>query len=133
VFLCFVFPEWILCICCVCTNRKASLALLRKMIHYITPVLLDEICSQEGAGVKFGSQLVEVLSVVLDNEVNFMFLNSAVSHVPLRFHSLVLASINYIPVLCSTNVCSLFSRFLLTVFLIVNTVHFCRRTMIVII
>jgi len=39
------------------------------MIHYITPVLLDEICSQEGAGVNFGSQLVEVLSVVLDNEV----------------------------------------------------------------
>jgi len=41
------------------------------MIHYITPVLLDEICSQEGAGVNFGSQLVEVLSVVLDNEVNY--------------------------------------------------------------
>ena len=57
---------------CLCVNRKASLALLRKMIHYITAVLLDEICSEEGAGVNFGSQLVEVLSVVLDNEVNFM-------------------------------------------------------------
>jgi len=57
---------------CLYINRKASLALLRKMIHYITPVLLDEICSQEGAGVNFGSQLVEVLSVVLDNEVNFI-------------------------------------------------------------
>jgi len=39
------------------------------MMHYITPVLLDEICSQEGPSVNFGSQLVEVLSVVLDNEV----------------------------------------------------------------
>jgi len=38
-------------------------------MHYITPVLLDEICSQEGPSVNFGSQLVEVLSVVLDNEV----------------------------------------------------------------
>jgi len=53
----------------ICAARKASLALLRKMIHYITPLLLDEICSQEGTGVNFGSQLVEVLSVVLDNEV----------------------------------------------------------------
>jgi len=52
-------------------NRKASLALLRKMMHYITPVLLDEMCSLEGANVNFGSQLVEVLSVVLDNEVRF--------------------------------------------------------------
>ena len=49
--------------------RKASLALLRKMVHYITPSLLDELCSQDGATVNFGSQLVEVLSVVLDNEV----------------------------------------------------------------
>ena len=63
-------PAWLLTILCVDVNRKASLALLRKMIHYITPVLLDEICSQEGAGVNFGSQLVEVLSVVLDNEVH---------------------------------------------------------------
>jgi len=54
----------------VYVDRKASLALLRKMVHYITPVLLDEICSQEGSGVNFGSQLVEVLSVVLDNEVS---------------------------------------------------------------
>jgi len=41
------------------------------MMHYITPMLLDEVCSQEGPGVNFGSQLVEVLSVVLDNEVRF--------------------------------------------------------------
>jgi len=52
-------------------------------MHYITPVLLDEICSQEGAAVNFGSQLVEVLSVVLDNEVHCYsdfspFLNSSV-------------------------------------------------------
>jgi E3 ubiquitin-protein ligase HECTD1 len=52
-----------------CLCRKASLALLRKMIHYVTPTLLDEICSQEGSSVNFGSQLVEVLSIVLDNEV----------------------------------------------------------------
>jgi len=38
-------------------------------MHYITPVLLDEICSLDGTSVNFGSQLVEVLSVVLDNEV----------------------------------------------------------------
>jgi len=41
------------------------------MMHYITPMLLDEICCQEGLSVNFGSQLVEVLSVVLDNEVRY--------------------------------------------------------------
>ena len=40
-------------------------------MHYITPMLLDEICCQEGLSVNFGSQLVEVLSVVLDNEVRY--------------------------------------------------------------
>ena len=50
-------------------HRKASLALLRKMVHYVTSTLLDDICSLEGSGVNFGSQLVEVLSTVLDNEV----------------------------------------------------------------
>ena len=39
------------------------------MIHYVTSTLLDDICSLEGSGVNFGSQLVEVLSIVLDNEV----------------------------------------------------------------
>jgi len=63
--------QGMLCIHIVCINRKASLALLRKMMHYITPVLLDEMCSLEGANVNFGSQLVEVLSIVLDNEVRF--------------------------------------------------------------
>ncbi|XP_015591532.2 E3 ubiquitin-protein ligase HECTD1 isoform X2 [Cephus cinctus] len=47
--------------------RKASLSLIRKMVHYIQPELLVEACSADGtAGC--GATLVEVIANVLDNE-----------------------------------------------------------------
>lgn len=51
--------------------RKASLGLIKKMIHYIQPSLLEELCSSESASNNFGTQLVEVIATVLDNEVYF--------------------------------------------------------------
>ena len=45
--------------------RKATLALMRKMIHYAPQAQLEEL-SQNSA---FASVIVEVLSVVLDHEV----------------------------------------------------------------
>ena len=54
------------------TIRKASLALIRKMIHYIQAGLLEEICSPDYLAVPFGVQLVEVLAMVLDNEVSVL-------------------------------------------------------------
>ncbi|CAH0559918.1 unnamed protein product [Brassicogethes aeneus] len=47
--------------------RKASLGLIKKMIHYIQPNLLEEVCNVE-ASPNFGTQLVEVIATVLDNE-----------------------------------------------------------------
>ncbi|KAJ8975323.1 hypothetical protein NQ317_008309 [Molorchus minor] len=47
--------------------RKASLGLIRKMIHYIQPNLLEELCSME-MSPNFGTQIVEVIATVLDNE-----------------------------------------------------------------
>lgn len=47
--------------------RKASLGLIRKMVHYIQPNLLAELCSLE-ANPNFGTQIVEVIATVLDNE-----------------------------------------------------------------
>lgn len=49
--------------------RKASLGLIKKMIHYIQPMLLEEICSPESPTYNFGTMLVEVIATVLDNEV----------------------------------------------------------------
>lgn len=49
--------------------RKASLGLIKKMIHYIQPSLLEAICSPESPTYNFGTQLVEVIATVLDNEV----------------------------------------------------------------
>lgn len=49
--------------------RKASLGLIKKMIHYIQPSLLEELCSSESTANNFGTQLVEVIATVLDNEV----------------------------------------------------------------
>lgn len=48
--------------------RKASLGLIKKMIHYILPSLLEELCNTESSP-NFGTQLVEVIATVLDNEV----------------------------------------------------------------
>ncbi|XP_046388843.1 E3 ubiquitin-protein ligase Ufd4 isoform X5 [Ischnura elegans] len=48
--------------------RKASLSLIKKMVHYIQPSLLNEACSPESPTYNFGTMLVEVLAAVLDNE-----------------------------------------------------------------
>ncbi|KAK7791453.1 hypothetical protein R5R35_010932 [Gryllus longicercus] len=48
--------------------RKASLNLIKKMVHYIQPALLVEACSPESPTYNFGTMLVEVLAAVLDNE-----------------------------------------------------------------
>lgn len=50
--------------------RKASLGLIKKMIHYIQPSLLEELCNSESSANNFGTQLVEVIATVLDNEVS---------------------------------------------------------------
>ncbi|XP_048516518.1 E3 ubiquitin-protein ligase Ufd4 isoform X1 [Dendroctonus ponderosae] len=47
--------------------RKASLGLIKKMIHYIQPNLLEDLCAIE-ITPNFATQLVEVIAVVLDNE-----------------------------------------------------------------
>lgn len=51
--------------------RKASLTLMRKMVHYISPPTLMMMCTPTEDNVPrlFPSQLVEVLASVLDNEV----------------------------------------------------------------
>ncbi|XP_078675972.1 E3 ubiquitin-protein ligase HECTD1-like isoform X4 [Branchiostoma floridae x Branchiostoma belcheri] len=48
--------------------RKASLALLRKMVHYICPSLLEEMSTSEQTGPTFASLLVDVLAMVLEQE-----------------------------------------------------------------
>ena len=60
--------------CC----RKASLALIRKMVHYMTAPLLAEISSPDYLTTNFGSQLVEVLAVVLDSEVTTVSLDEII-------------------------------------------------------
>lgn len=48
--------------------RKASLALIRKMVHYSSEVLLKEVCDSE-AGHNLPTVLVEITATVLDQEV----------------------------------------------------------------
>lgn len=48
--------------------RKASLSLIRKMVHYIQPELLIETCGADKTN-GCGAMLVEVIANVLDNEV----------------------------------------------------------------
>jgi E3 ubiquitin-protein ligase HECTD1 len=48
--------------------RKASLSLIRKMVHYIQPELLAETCGADNT-TGCGAMLVEVIANVLDNEV----------------------------------------------------------------
>lgn len=50
--------------------RKASLGLIKKMIHYIQPNVLIELCNPECSSNIFTTQLVEVIATVLDNEVS---------------------------------------------------------------
>ncbi|XP_015172356.1 PREDICTED: E3 ubiquitin-protein ligase HECTD1 isoform X6 [Polistes dominula] len=47
--------------------RKASLSLIRKMVHYIQSELLVETCGSDSTG-GCGAMLVEVIANVLDNE-----------------------------------------------------------------
>jgi hypothetical protein len=55
-------------------SRKASLNLIKKMVHYIQPSLLVEACSPESPTYNFGTMLVEVIATVLDNEVrNYIY------------------------------------------------------------
>ncbi|BFZ12481.1 hypothetical protein BsWGS_15521 [Bradybaena similaris] len=48
--------------------RKASLSLIRKMLHYIDAALLAEMTGPEFSSPNFASSLTEVLSIVLDAE-----------------------------------------------------------------
>lgn len=49
-------------------HRKASLALIRKMVHYSSEVLLKEVCDSD-AGHNLPTVLVEITATVLDQEV----------------------------------------------------------------
>lgn len=50
--------------------RKASLGLIKKMIHYIQPNVLAELCGSENTSNNFTTQFVEVIATVLNNEVS---------------------------------------------------------------
>lgn len=50
--------------------RKASLGLIKKMIHYIQPNVLAELCGSESTNNNFTTQFVEVIATVLNNEVS---------------------------------------------------------------
>lgn len=52
----------------VFVSRKASLALIRKMVHYSSEVLLKEVCDSE-SGHNLPTVLVEITATVLDQEV----------------------------------------------------------------
>lgn len=52
--------------------RKASLGLIKKMIHYIQPNILAELCGSENSNNNFTTQFVEVIATVLNNEVSFL-------------------------------------------------------------
>ena len=49
-------------------RRRASLNLIKKMIHYIPAPLLNKLCSPEASTYSLGTVLVEVIAAVLDNE-----------------------------------------------------------------
>ncbi|CAM1299094.1 HECTD1 (predicted) [Pycnogonum litorale] len=48
--------------------RKASLNLIRKMIHHISPSLLSDMCSVDDDCSNVATQLSQVIAAVLDNE-----------------------------------------------------------------
>lgn len=54
--------------------RRGSLALIRKMVHYIQSNQLVELCNPEVSHQSVATSLVEVIAVVLDNEVSFFLL-----------------------------------------------------------
>ena len=49
-------------------DRKAALALIRKMGHYASGDVLEELCDPDLLSVNFGVQLTHVLAIVLDND-----------------------------------------------------------------
>lgn len=51
-------------------SRKASLALIRKMIHFCSEALLKEVCDSD-VGHNLPTILVEITATVLDQEVSF--------------------------------------------------------------
>ncbi len=55
-------------------HRKASLALIRKMVHYSSEVLLKEVCDSD-AGHNLPTVLVEITATVLDQEVVYFSLS----------------------------------------------------------
>lgn len=57
--------------------RKASLALIRKMVHYSSEVLLKEVCDSETAH-NLPTVLVEITATVLDQEVSSHILHGCV-------------------------------------------------------
>jgi len=48
--------------------RRASLNLIKKMVHYISSPLLIEVCSPNSSTYAMGTVLVEVIAAVLDTE-----------------------------------------------------------------
>lgn len=52
--------------------RKASLGLIKKMIHCIQSNVLQELCGSESSNNNFTTQFVEVIATVLNNEVSIM-------------------------------------------------------------
>ncbi len=50
--------------------RKSSLNLIKKMVHYIQPSLLTDMCCNDSPTYGLGTMLVEVIANVLDNEVS---------------------------------------------------------------
>jgi hypothetical protein len=54
--------------------RKASLALIKKMIHHVEADILGELCTAEQSSGNFAVQLVEVIAAVLQNEVQHSYL-----------------------------------------------------------
>lgn len=52
--------------------RKASLALIRKMVHYSSEVLLKEVCDSD-TGHNLPTILVEITATVLDQEVGAFY------------------------------------------------------------
>jgi hypothetical protein len=66
---------YVICVIVTSFSRKASLNLIKKMVHYIQPSLLVEACSPESPTYNFGTMLVEVIATVLDNEVrNYIYM-----------------------------------------------------------
>lgn len=55
-------------------DRKSSLSLLKKMIHYTGSPLLCEMCDPELGVVNFAGSLTEVLTNVLDHEVMSLYI-----------------------------------------------------------